>query len=597
MAVSRNGTLGKDLFDAGAEAEAFDGGYEYDTVSYLTAAEGVTIDQVNGANNTGNAAGDTYVSIERFFLSTHDDFYFGSDSNDAVNGGTGNDTISGGNGNDTLTGHSGDDTLLGEDGNDGMFGGGGNDVLTGGAGDDRLYGDSDDDVLAGGLGVDIVNGGTGNDVIIYTFGDGADVLTGDVGDDTLVYSLTSANFNQAIEDDLRGLQAHLESRLAGVGGDAAALAVLAAGETTEFVNLGISISTIENVTVEFDGVQTDLAAFIDGLAPQPMVLVDEPGDHNLVGGDADDTIVAGGGNDSYDGGAGYDTLDMSEAGRAVVDLNAGTASGLGTDTVSNIEAVIGSAGNDVLRGSTGDNTVVGGVGNDRIDGRGGDDHLDGGDGRDRLNGGSGNDVLSDGAGNDRVNGGNGNDVVIAGAGRDNFNGGRGFDTIDYSNAATALVINVGGRTVTGDGNDRIRGFEEVIGSGFDDTILGSDSGGEQLNGGAGDDVIRSLRGSDILTGGIGADTFTFETRDVVRGRREYGFDEITDFTTEDRLDFSAFFAAGVDVNAVVQLTENGSGTMVEAQIGRGGSFVDVVQLNDVQGLTVSQLFDDGMLIV
>ncbi|MEO1207888.1 MAG: hypothetical protein AAFV45_16325, partial [Pseudomonadota bacterium] len=61
MAVDRTGTVGKDLFVAGADAEAFDGGYEFDTVSYVEADGPVTVDLKDGAQNTGFAAGDTFA--------------------------------------------------------------------------------------------------------------------------------------------------------------------------------------------------------------------------------------------------------------------------------------------------------------------------------------------------------------------------------------------------------------------------------------------------------------------------------------------------------------------------------------------------------
>lgn len=706
MATARTGTSGKDTFEATLEDELFDGLGEYDTVSYRGATSGLTVDLANIANNTGYAFGDSYVSIERFFLSAFDDTFVGSAGKDTVNGGDGDDTLYGGAGHDSLTGHSGNDIMFGEDGNDGMYGGGGNDRLSGGAGDDgmrgdagddtldggagadRLYGGSGDDILDGGLGDDSITGDAGNDTIIYTFGHGADTISGDVGDDTLVFVLSSADLSQAIEDDLVRLQAMLDDELASAGGDQSALMGRGTGTHTSFAALGFSLSVIENVTVEFDGTRSTLEDFLAGLGPKPMHLEDVPGNQALVGGDADDMIVAHQGNDHYDGGAGVDTLDMSLASGAYVDLDRGRASGLGRDTVANIENAIGGAGNDRLYGTAGDNAFEGGAGNDRLFGRdgndvldggagndrlgggtgndslsGGDgndtlsggngddqldggigndrlnggngndrvdggagsdringgagedilsggegndfvnagsgnDQLDGGLGNDRLNGGNGNDQIADGAGDDRVSGGNGDDVVIAGSGSDVFNGGRGFDTIDFSNAASAVTVDLGRRTAeSADGNDRVSSFESVVGSEFNDTLLGSNRGGEVLNGGNGDDTLRSLRGEDFLIGGEGSDTFVFETLDVVRGRREYGADQIEDFTTEDTLDFSGFFSGSFDPAQVLSLTEDGGHTTVAAQIGRGGTFVDVVQLNNVTGLAIADMIDDGMLIV
>lgn len=652
MGVVRTGTTGKDHFEAGIEAEDFDGLREYDTVSYRESTSGLTLDLRTPANSTGFAEGDTFVGIERYLLSHFDDLFFGSAGNESVNGADGDDIMYGGDGRDTLTGHSGNDQLFGENGNDGMFGGGGHDTLSGGEGDDGLRGDGGDDYLDGGAGADRLFGGIGNDILIggtgddtvtgeagddvifYSFGDGADTLTGDLGDDTLVFAISSSAFDQTIEDDLRALQDHLDQSLNGVGGDRSVLYSQAGGALTNFAALGFSISTIEQVTIDYDGTQSSLSDFLNQLVPPSQYLVDEPGSQSLVGGAGDDTIVANTGNDVYDGGDGVDTLDMSAAtGRANVNLENGTARGLGRDTVSNIENVIGSDGNDNLRGSDAANDLVGGEGNDRLDGRAGDDtlsggagndrlnggsgrdvldggdgadrlnggtgddSLDGGAGNDRLNGGGGNDTISDGDGNDRINGGNGDDIVIAGSGRDNFNGGRGFDSIDFSAAGAALQINLDRRTVEGDGDDQIRNFEAVTGSSFDDTIIGSNRGGEHLNGGDGDDVIRSMRGEDVLNGGAGSDTFVFDTADVVRGRREYGADQIEDFTTADTLDFTDFFSGNFAANDVLSLSDDGATTTVSAQIGRGGTFVDIVHLNGVTGLEITQMIDDGLLIV
>ena len=68
-----------------------------------------------------------------------------------------------------------------------------------------------------------------------------------------------------------------------------------------------------------------------------------------VGNSGNDKFVAGEGNDSYDGGAGFDTLDFSGASRGMrVDLNSHIATGMGSDTMKGVEAVVGSRFNDML---------------------------------------------------------------------------------------------------------------------------------------------------------------------------------------------------------------------------------------------------------
>ncbi|MEO1283206.1 MAG: type I secretion C-terminal target domain-containing protein, partial [Pseudomonadota bacterium] len=97
------------------------------------------------------------------------------------------------------------------------------------------------------------------------------------------------------------------------------------------------------------------------------------------------------------------------------------------------------------------------------------------------------------------------------------------------------------------------------------------------------------------TGGEGDDTFSYETSDVVRGSRHFGADTITDFKAGDSLDLSGL-VGNAAVGDVVRLTETTEGTMIEAQIGRNGAFVDVVLLEDVFGLDANQLTDDGVLV-
>jgi len=62
--------------------------------------------------------------------------------------------------------------------------------------------------------------------------------------------------------------------------------------------------------------------------------------------------------------------------------------------------IMGTSGNDVMRGSAQADKLYGKAGNDRLDGRAGNDRLDGGPGNDVLVGGAGKDVIQCGAGRD-----------------------------------------------------------------------------------------------------------------------------------------------------------------------------------------------------
>lgn len=109
------------------------------------------------------------------------------------------------------------------------------------------------------------------------------------------------------------------------------------------------------------------------------------GTNHVNGGAGNDYIFAGGGNDTVVGGAGYDTIDFANATNGVhVNLNAHTATGFGSDTISGVEAVRGSAFNDVLIGDKGNNALDGGAGNDILRGGKGADTLFGGAGDDTF---------------------------------------------------------------------------------------------------------------------------------------------------------------------------------------------------------------------
>ena len=181
------------------------------------------------------------------------------------------------------------------------------------------------------------------------------------------------------------------------------------------------------------------------------------GDDNLLGGAGNDLLKGAGGNDTFNGGADSDTADyLPSSGGITADLQGGTVTGQGDDTLTAVENVIGSEfadslsgdsganhlrgerGDDVLLGLGGDDVLWGGIGDDTIEGGTGDDYLEGDHGNDTLSGGDGDDYLdgqldqdslSGGAGNDTLDGSFGNDLLEGGAGNDSLIGGEGNDEL------------------------------------------------------------------------------------------------------------------------------------------------------------------------
>lgn len=356
---------------------------------------------------------------------------------------------------DIIDARGGDDIVYGRESDDIIFGGPGNDTLIGGDGDDTLYGQDGNDRLFGGLGNDILFGGAGNDRLFGEEGDdiligedGDDYLSGGAGDDRL--------FGEDGEDVLDG-DAGADLLGGGSGRDR-----LTGGSGNDTVLAGAGDDTI-----------------VTGLTSAEMRGSDRP---------------ANDGDDHYAGSEGFDTLDASGSREAiVVDLRAGVASGqdVGNDTLQSIEAVIAGAGDDVLIGDDNDNVLSGMDGNDRIDGGDGDDALIGGDGNDIVSGGRGNDTIcvhTRQHDDDDEEDDDGDDVYF---------GGDGIDTLDLSDLLQAVLADIEegiarGREI---GEDRLDGFEIVIGGRGDDVLVG----------GRGDDILRGRDGNDLLIGGTGDD--------------------------------------------------------------------------------------------
>jgi Ca2+-binding RTX toxin-like protein len=199
--------------------------------------------------------------------------------------------------------------------------------------------------------------------------------------------------------------------------------------------------------------------------------------------------------------------------------------------------IVGTEGDDVLRGTSERDVICGGGGDDAILGSLGNDVLCGGPGADLIHGGRGNDLASAGAGDgDRVIGDLGDDKLLGGPGdHDEVAGSLGIDTVsggpgdhdfvhgdygydrmdggpgkhDVASFATdvgagrdggGVKVNLARHRARGDGHDRLFRFEDLEGSAFDDVLLGNRQA-NLIDGGAGEDAIHGGGGADQLSGG------------------------------------------------------------------------------------------------
>ena len=107
-----DGGIGNDTLIGGAGGDVLNGGAGDDLASYATATAGVIANLLVPATNTGDAAGDTYVSIEWLTGSSHNDQLYGNNLANRLAGGAGNDVLRGLLGNDLIWGQAGSDIFL-----------------------------------------------------------------------------------------------------------------------------------------------------------------------------------------------------------------------------------------------------------------------------------------------------------------------------------------------------------------------------------------------------------------------------------------------------------------------------------------------------
>ncbi|WP_437359988.1 calcium-binding protein [Inquilinus limosus] len=107
-----DGGAGNDRLVGGAGADVLIGGAGVDTVLYDNASAGVTVNLANPAVNTGDAAGDTYSSVENVVGSTLNDTLTGNHIANYLYGWNGADILNGRGGADLLSGGAGADTFV-----------------------------------------------------------------------------------------------------------------------------------------------------------------------------------------------------------------------------------------------------------------------------------------------------------------------------------------------------------------------------------------------------------------------------------------------------------------------------------------------------
>ena len=400
------GGIGDDTLIGGHGVDDLDGGAGKDTIVMNHKEHGASDFKVDlkAGKSYGKSAGnwvleDNFRNIENAT---------GGDLNDLLVGSDGANVLNGGKGNDTLKGRGGDDVLISGTGVDQLDGGKGYDLAhfgksatgvdvdlgagTTGSGsirnveavvgsdhNDTLKGTGTDNLLSGGKGNDTLRGRSGNDTLIG--GAGADVLDGGTGRDTAVF-----------RDEKAGVNINMATGTVSTGDTLSSIENLIGSTHND------TLTGDNNSNQLFGGAGNDTLA---GTAGENM-LSGGVGNDSLTGGTGKDILSGGAGNDVIDGGAGNDIVNYSldsndrSTGRDInlqtgqVRARTGAAE---TDTLRNIEGVIGSDQDDIIRGGSGNQTLFGGKGADTLRAGSGDNYLAGGEGVDTIIGGTGKNTL------------------------------------------------------------------------------------------------------------------------------------------------------------------------------------------------------------
>ncbi|MEH2584692.1 Ca2+-binding RTX toxin-like protein [Nitrobacteraceae bacterium AZCC 2161] len=244
----------------------------------------------------------------------------------------------------------------------------------------------------------------------------------------------------------------------------------------------------------------------------------------------------------------------------------------------------GTPGDDQIAGTSDNDVIHGGNGRDIIHGADGNDALYGDAGNDQLIGDAGNDFLYGGDGNDRLWGGDGNDIFVGGSGADAFAGGRGIDFVRYEASPAGIHIDLTLNTATGgDANgDSFSSIEGVIGTRFDDTLIG-DGAANTLSGGSGKDALDGRDGNDTLQGGDGNDALTGGTgNDVLHG--DAGNDQLWGNDGDDTLQggAGADALAGGAGSDTADYSNSSSGVNINLALG-------TAQWGDTEGDTLNSI--------
>ena len=357
----------------------------------------------------------------------------------------------------------------------------GHDTITGGRNDDTIYGAGGENVFDGAL---------GDNTLDYTKAGGAETIDAGAGMATGAQGVdTISNFDRFVGGTVDSL----------LIGNAKTVFLASGGEATNDVfRTGGGGTTLAPETIQGSARGVNTVSYVDatrgvsvnlqtgvatGFGVQQLsniqILIGSAHDDTLTGSTTTQKIAAGGPNSNslFDPGgggtfaavesiigsaAGINTLTYSGSNAAVnVSLITGLATGYGVQHVSHIQSLIGSRFSDFLTGSSTAIALSGGAG--------GNDTFDGGGGG------------TDGA-----------PESISGSSSGN-------NTLTFVNAPGGVSVNLTVGLVTGAyGVETINAIQNIIGSGFNDFLVGSNSTRSMSGGRGGDDTFDGGGGGTLI---------------------------------------------------------------------------------------------------
>ncbi|PLX39346.1 MAG: hypothetical protein C0606_02125 [Hyphomicrobiales bacterium] len=470
-----------DTLDGGAGIDTWKRGSDWEDgvgihvdMALVSSAEGQTFSNgtvVRNIEAVTNLGLSVYEDSSFTDFGTHDDFY--------VMSGYGDDTMSSSGGDDWFFANEGVDTLIVDwshqvetvvffvnarwDG-----------YSTSRATAQVLDGVEEDHVEAFGFEIFDITSGSGNDdfvldefgyvsedgTAVFPVGSYSDTIDGGAGVDRIYFSGNRADYSVEQSGEWFLVTRHAS----GVVDHFTNFEIFEFADTVQTVDevalfnspydLTLDVTSLDENTATGTLVGTISVSDPDEGDSHSFTLLDDAGGAFTIGSDGTLWVADG---SALDFETYYGSLDITVE---VTDSSGLTYSETLTISINDVvgELLVGTDGDDTLRGNVGDDMFYGAAGADSLRSGADNDALYGGEGNDTLDGGTGNDTLVGDSGSDSLNGGSGTDTA-------SFSGNRGDYRVSTSGSAV-LVEHI----VSGD-IDTVLNVERFV---FDDAIQTAD---------------------------------------------------------------------------------------------------------------------------